>query len=389
MATASDVLDLFAAARTGSRTRRARALAQAARAMASLSADEKRDLAALVAERAAPQLVSRIDAEAGLDLTPEQVDAVVTMAERIDPDELATLRSQVRDRERRGQTLRALGSTLAAAAGLGPAEPATAAPFDDVALPPPDPALLVHGPERPIPDDTASLPPEQATTNGDTADDADPSPARPPRIEPSIPADPAWAAEASAGPAATRATPRPFVSVFDSLPDTPTDATDGDRRSPPVDRATSATSTHVGDAPSSGSTSTPSDDVDLEGDLTARVRAAQMPLVEDLRMPRGNGARLAVLRRRVDDLAAMDPVQHTAIVAAIPDGWARRRAIEVLIAHGDMAPAEAALLIGKVASHQARAWLSASAIEAGLLTLDDAAHLIDERAVARLRRRYG
>jgi hypothetical protein len=368
--TASEVLDLFAAARTGSRTRRARALAQAARAMASLSADEKRDLAALIAERAAPQLVSRIDAEAGLDLTSEQVNAVITMAERIDPDELATLRSQVRDRERRGQALRALGGTLAAAAGLGSAVPATAAPFDDTVLPPPDPALLVDGPEPSTRADTGPLPTEQNGADVPDSHDTEPVSAEPPTTDPSTPSGgvPAWAAEASEGPAA-RTAPRPFESVFDRLPVSPRDDPVG--HGTPVLQPDDAT------------------DIDLEGDLTARVRAAQMPLVEDLRVPRGNGARLAVLRRRVGDLAAMDPVQHTAIIAAIPDGWARRRAIELLIAHGDMAPAEAALLIGKVGSHQARAWLSASAIEAGLLTLGDAAQLIDERALARLARRYG
>jgi hypothetical protein len=368
--------------------------------MASLSSDQKRDLAALVAERAAPQLVARIDEEAGLDLTPEQVNAVVTMAERIDPDELATLRSEIRDRERRGQALRTLGGTLAAAAGLGSAEPAMAEPFDDVALPPPDPALLVDGPQPPDAGDATRLQRdpdldqdrEQAgdtdhagtgRTGVDQDSTADPSPAD----------RPTWAAEASAGPTVTRTAPTPFVSVFDRLPNITTDGSAGADRptTPPADTTEDDQFTGPTDTgePDTVTDSASPDDTDLEGDLTARVRAARMPLVEALRGPGGNGARLRILRQRVDDLAAMDPVQHTAIVDAIPDGWARRRAVELLISHGDMTSAEAALLVGKLGSHQARAWLSASAIEAGLLDLDGVQPLVDHRAFARLERRYG
>ena len=46
-------------------------------------------------------------------------------------------------------------------------------------------------------------------------------------------------------------------------------------------------------------------------------------------------------------------------------------------------------LVRRVGRPMARAWVVASAIEAGLLSLDDVDTLVDERAAGRLQRRYG
>ena len=71
MATPAEVIELFVGLRDGSTIARARGAAEVFRAFASLTTDQKRELALLVADRAAPQLVPRIEAETGLELSRE------------------------------------------------------------------------------------------------------------------------------------------------------------------------------------------------------------------------------------------------------------------------------------------------------------------------------
>lgn len=378
MATPAEVLDLVTQVREGSSFGRARAAASAFRAFATLPTAQKRELAIQVAERAAPQLVPKIEAETGLELTREQIQAVIDMVGRMDADDLDELRTSVTDPQARTRAVREVGAAAAgaaaAASGLGDVaddEPQPAGETQD-----PDGLEEVHEPavdapaEAPV--EAPALPPEDELDElGVEAElvEVDPAP------EPSAPVDRA-------------PEPKPFVSIFDSLPDAPT-------WDPPATPSTVANEapTHAAPTraapvsehwPNLADAESPAADT---VDLTARVRAQRQPLVEALRSQPSNAARLRLLRRRHADVDDMDAIGRLAVIDAIPDGWARRRAVAFLLEQGILG-GEVPTLILKLGSTTSRAWLCASAIEAGVLDLDGLDDLVDGPAAARLERRY-
>lgn len=334
MATPAEVIELFAGLREGSSFARAKSAAEVFRAFASLSPQQKRDLAVVVAERAAPHLVPRIEQETGLDLTREQVQAVLDMAGRMDADDLDELAHTVRDREARGEALRSAATAAAAASGL-----------DDV-VDAPEEAEEADVPEPPV--DEAEL--EDLGVELEPAElDRQP--------EPTVEVAPA-------------PEPKAFVSIFDALPDAPGQWEPEQRL---ATRSRPTTPSHAADT----------------ADLTTRVRAARQPLVERLRAAGSNARRLRLLRASLDDVLTMDRSGRIAVVDAVPDGWARRRALETLLEAQVLPAAEVPALIRRIDSPVSRAWVCASAIEADMLRLDDVDGLVDERATDRLRRRYG
>lgn len=268
---------------------------------------DKRDLAVLVAERAAPQLVPRIRGETGLDLTREQVQAVIDMAGRMDADDIDELRHAVRDPEAREQTLRTVGASAAAAA-------AGATGLDDVVTP------GEH--------DRATEPDEHEPTTE---------------------------------PAERPATSEPEPAEGDTMTPDGIGVTPADLDLPPV-RETA--------------------------DLTTRVRATQHPLVELLRRQTTGAGCVRAVRAHVEDIAEMDSVGLTAVVDAVPDGWARRRALEAMLDARAVPSTDVGELVQRLGSPVARAWVCATAIEAGLLDADRLDDLIDQRAATRLRGRY-
>jgi hypothetical protein len=126
-------------------------------------------------------------------------------------------------------------------------------------------------------------------------------------------------------------------------------------------------------------------------DLHVAVAVARTPLVERLRAGSGAAARLRLLDDEIGQVARMDPPRRLGVIRAVPDGWARRRAIERLIAASALPPDEVPAVVATLTSEVARSWVCASAIEAGLLDARDHAleGLVGSRAVHRLRRRYG
>lgn len=330
MATPAEVLDHFAESREGSGIARARAAAKAFRSLMSLSVDDKRGLAAMVAERVAPDLVPRIEAESGHDLSREQVQAVIDMAGRLDADALDDLRRTVRDPEARAEALRAVAAT--AATGM--------AADDDT----PDEVTSPEVPNEELLEDL-----------GVEAELVEVEPEPEPRYE-----------------AAPAPAPRAFESIFDTLPDTPGftpptwDEPEQPVFPPGLDTATVE-----------------------EVDLTTRVRATRQPLVERLRLETNNAGRLRVLRANLPSLLDMDTIGRSAVLDAIPDGWARRRALALLLGAGVLSASELPALVSLLHRPTNRAWICASAIEAGMLTIDEAEPLLEPRAVERLRTRYG
>lgn len=155
MSTPSDVLAQAARLRSGTRFERARAGATALSTFLQLSADDKRDLAVAVAQRVAPELVPRIQAETGVDLTAEQSRAVLDMIARLDGDDLGELSRAMASPAARRATLDAVGDAAAVATGL-----------DDVVAPPAGPAATAPAADSST---TARPPGTEATADSDAA----------------------------------------------------------------------------------------------------------------------------------------------------------------------------------------------------------------------------
>lgn len=118
MTTPADVMARAGQMTSGSRFERARAGASALSAFMQLTPEDKRDLAVLVAQRVAPELVPRIEAETGMDLTQEQSRAVLDMIGRLDGDDVEEVTSALRSPEARREALGTVGAAAASATGL-------------------------------------------------------------------------------------------------------------------------------------------------------------------------------------------------------------------------------------------------------------------------------
>ncbi len=364
MATPAEVIDLFADVRDGSSFERARAAANAFRAFASLSASQKRDLAILVAERSAPQLVPKIQAETGLDLTREQVQAVIEMAGRMDAEDIEELRRSVQDDQARSDAVRTVGTSAATAA-------AAATGLDDVVAAPEEAPDEASGE---APDEVAQDPPPDGDSelDDDTPLGIDQSELDELGVEAEL-VELDHEPEPTA-PVAPAPEPRPFESVFDDLPDMPAFEQRAGGGTMTPERTRTRVLEHLPTA--------------APVDLTTRVRAARQPLVEALREQTGGAGCVRLVRAHLDDLVDMDAVSRTAVVDAVPDGWARRRTVQAML-EGHVLPAsEVPDLIRRVTSPVARAWLCATAVEVDMLDVDQLDDILEPRAAARLRGRY-
>jgi hypothetical protein len=303
---AGEILRLVAGLRHGGPVSRGRTLAELGRAVASLTPRDKRELALLVAQRTAPDLVPRIQADTSSDFTAQQVQAVVDLLGRLTVDDVETLQVTVADPDARRRALDDLGAASLSAAL------ATVAPRGE---PEPQPQ------PEPVPEPVAE-----------------------PRPEPEREPDPEPAAEPEPEPPAKPAPPPPVTSLFDELPN-----------------------------------------FDLPDTLAPRPAVAAVPpLVEAVRVAPTNVARLRLLAA-VDHVA---PVDLDQLIRAVPDGWARRRAVQLLLDRG-LVPEEAVIaIVGLLGRSSARTWIAASAVEAGVLDPSRLGDVVDARAAARLRRRY-
>lgn len=364
MATPAEVIDLFADVRDGSSFERAKAGASAFRAFASLSAVQKRDLAVLVAERAAPQLVPKIQAETGLDLTREQVQAVIEMAGRMDAEDIEELRRAVQDDEARNDAIRTVGTSAATAAAAATGLDDLVAPHEEAPEETPEQAL------EGVTEDTSldiDQPEVDDTPLGIDQSELDELGVEAELVELDLEPEPT-------APVAPAPDPRAFESVFDDLPEMPAFEPRAGGGTMTPERTRTRVAEHL-----------PTDDV---VDLTTRVRAARQPLVEALREQTGGAGCVRLVRAHLDDLVDMDAVSRTAVVDAVPDGWARRRSLQAML-DGHVLPAsEVPDLIRRVTSPVARAWLCATAIEVEMLAVDQLDDILEPRAAARLRGRY-
>lgn len=314
MATPSEVVGLLAEiAGTGGRIDQAKAISRAVKALNSLDADQKREMAVLVAERVAPDLVPKIAEETGVDLTIAQVQAVLDMARRLEPEDVAELQEVVAARE-----------------GLA-------------TLPPPVVAATV------------------ATTSGPASEPA-PDPALEAAPEPAPePAAPDADAELEARLAAAEEERRALLAEAE------------EERERAVAAAVAARETAEAEARAAlDAAREQADEMLRRAEETAHVEEPDES---------ADGADAAA------DHAPLAPTQRVAVLGA-PDGWQRRRMLERLLRAGDVDHDDASDLIRLVGRPMDRAWVAATAVETGVLDVDDLDGLLDPRAVARLQRRY-
>lgn len=326
MATPAQVLELVASLRSGGPVARGKTVAEAFKAVRSMSVKDKRDLALLVAERTAPQLVPRIQAEGLTELNAEQVKAVVDMVRNLDDEDVEDLKRTFTDPSARDDALRAVGAGLAAATAVATDEPDEEEVEPDTSLPSPEA----------IAERTAE---EQAELDRQLAE------AR-----------------------ATRERAEREAQVA-------------------IERARAEAEREKGAAPPAPIPAQPAEPVEYQAIFD------ELPAVAGLDGP---GAIATAASDRAKSPSWSSPATTTATEAGwrseveqAPDGWRRRRAVQRLIDDGQLGRQDVRPAIERLASAMDRTWLAASAIEADLLDLDELDGLVDDRAAARLRRRYG
>lgn len=408
----SDIAELLQAVnevRSGSTFERAKASVTALRTLMNMSAEDKRAVAVLVAERAAPQLVERIESGTGQELSKAQVETVLQMFQKLDGDDLRELQATVLDAERRGTALRDVTRSAAGAAAIATgleeliaepdpdgesrshdiadaavaAETATSAvgahDFDDLE----DHEAAHHGADKP-PDASSDAAQDAAVVAAAKAS-ADAELAQ---LE----------AEAESLKAEARRTVAEASAVIAEMA---TDVEAGEE----VDDIDSPTARQPIEADESlhslfdelPSTSAAPSSV-MAADLTrtqrrAGVTAADQETEAALRTVRralasatSAAAALAIVVANVHDLGDDSDVL-LGITGLVPDGWARRRAILVLIErnllHGD----DGVQAVASLAGAGNRRFVAGSLVAGGFTSIAQLRGVVDDRHLERLARR--
>ncbi|MBY5163369.1 hypothetical protein KR546_12815, partial [Nitriliruptoria bacterium AS10] len=111
-------------------------------------------------------------------------------------------------------------------------------------------------------------------------------------------------------------------------------------------------------------------------------------LVRRLRDARASQAqRLVVLA--APSVAGMERADRRRTLAAVPDGWARQRALQRLVEAGAVPRGEAADLLGMLGSTGSQVFAAGTMVTTGLVGADDLVDVLEPGAVIRLRRRAG
>ncbi len=360
MSTPEEVLRQVIATQDGSRVERAGAGLGALDAFVRLPPADKRALAVLIAQRAAPDLVPRIQAETGMDLTAEQSRAVLDMVRRLDADDLAELQAAVSSPEARREAMGAVGAAAATATGLD----------DVVATGTRDPAAgesdeRLRARVRVLDERVDELTEELAEARQSLAQAE--NEARTARGEVQDAASRAEAAERAAQDhhdVAERAR-RDARRVAEQL----REVEERLRRREARTVAGTVGSSRVG-------ATVAADDGD-PGDaaaLVARLREAS------------SSSALRILSHDAATMAALSPPQRRQVVLAVPDGWARRRAVQRLVEAGSVTPQEAPALLATLSSAGNQVFAARSLMDAGVADLADLAPVLDPGARGRLER---
>jgi len=185
-AAVAEVVELLGQVSSGGVVQRGRAAVQAVHIVGRLTGEQKRQLAIDIAERVAPDLVPRIEAETGADLTPAQVSALLDMFRRMDQDQVQELARAVRERDASAAAVRDMVDATMAVAGIeaiAPDEPAVAPaagpppPPEPVSAPSPEP-VSAPSPEpvsAPSPEPVSARSPRPASAASPSASTLDPT----------------------------------------------------------------------------------------------------------------------------------------------------------------------------------------------------------------------
>ncbi len=117
-------------------------------------------------------------------------------------------------------------------------------------------------------------------------------------------------------------------------------------------------------------------------------RPAEPPLARAVAAAVHDHDRLALLADAGADVWDLGPTGRAAVLDAVPDGWARRRALLRWVALDVITADEAPALVRRLGRRSDRAWVAASLVEAATLDVEDLAGLCDPRDARRLARRY-
>lgn len=384
MSDVTTLLDAVSEVRSGSGLSRARASMTALQTLMRMSPEDKRAVAVLVAERAAPQLVDRIESGTGQDLNKEQVETVLKMFQQLDVDDLSELRTTVTDAERRGAALtditRSAAATAATAAGPEELAPTASPPedADDEASPEP----LDDAPTEDLEAYEAAEVAEvarQESAQLDAEVEAEVAAARAQqdeelaRLEAEAEVLKAEARAAQAAPTPTssprpaRATP-PATSIFDELDDR--DAQDARDDADDAGEPVHTSATPDDDTPRQSHTHDRRTGVDA-----AAIRAA-------LGAASSSGAALGVFRAHADD--HVDEDHLLTLLPLVPDGWARRRAIIDLLDRDLLHGSDAVDAMSTLAGAGDRRFVAGSILAGGFATPAQLRGTVDDRTLDRM-----
>lgn len=367
---------------SGSRLERARAGVGAFGLFRELSADDKRELAVLVAQRVAPELVPRIQAEGTIDLTEDQSRAVLDMVRRLDADDLVELQDAVATPESRRQALQSVGGAAAAATGL---DDVVADPPAKAGSPPPSAASTNTGAmPRPGADDSSEQLRARVRILDERVDELTEELAEARHAQ----------SESEAAIRAARAEAQDAVSRAQAA----------EHRADERDRAAERARRNAEDAAErvrevearlrrarsgvdDGFFGTPDRDVSDPGPAEHGMptHRSTSTIETRLRSLPPSGA-LRLVTRTVPGLAERSPDDRLRIVMAIPDGWARRRAIQRLTEGGAVTAMEAPGLVATLSSAGNQVFAARTMLDHGVADLAALAPALDSPARERLAR---
>lgn len=286
---------------------------------------ERRELLLEVAARAAPDVAERLEPAVDAEVTAEQLTALVDVLSELDGEQIAGLA------DRLGQ-------------GISPTrEPA------------PDPDA-----------ETAAV--EPGTAPEPTPEpDAEPGPEAVPEPTPDPEPEPEPEGAPVPAPAEPEPEPEPVAQEVDAPDPTrsPTTAMAAPGQREPAGERSWFTGRPLGIG-----------DVPTEPDVIERVAGA-----------RSAGVALRVFRAALDDVTAMAGSDQARALHAIPDGWARRRALEQLVRAEGVARTDIPTLLATLSGRWPRTWVVGTLLEAGMVEADQLDEIVDPDTAGRLRRR--
>lgn len=387
-------LDEFVAlleeAQAGGAVGRARAAARAAVLLGRMTPDERQALLSVAADRAAPEVVSRLRRH-GIDPDDAQADVLLDLVRDLDGDDVRRIAAAVRSPDRGEQ-----------AGGGAPGR--EGGPGADSGAP------------RPLPDGAAAVPaaagddPELAALEQRLADTQAELAAAEQRLE--------QARAARPRPPHTRLDDRhddvPRDDLEDLLPEL-AEHDDLEAGAPDHDESERDEPSHedrldehlaefdspldfvigegppVAPGPAAGPEPQPAPLQAPAGPAAAGPEGEETgpDLLDQVRRVRRPLDTIRLLRRSAADFNALPPGAQQEVLLAVPDGWVRRRALEGLVRSGAVAAERAAGLLEVLGRTMDRVWVTATMLEDDLLHAGQLDGLVGERHAARLRRRYG